>query len=101
MFIKVIPCEHASCATNRPAWRNHCSQGIKINNIEIKKKHKTKNIERKKRKPISSLSMRKHILGDSGAAIRDDRMFVVKVYLTSSRSYNNIKLSPRTFYRPD
>ena len=30
------------CATNRPAWRNHCSQGIKINNIEIKKNIKRK-----------------------------------------------------------
>ena len=89
------------CATNRPACRNHYSQGIKINHIEIKKKHKTKNEERKKRKLISSLSMRKHILGDPGAAIRDDRMFVGKVYLTSSRSYNNTKLSPRTFYRPN
>ena len=88
------------CATNCPAWRNHCSQGIEINNIEIKKKHKTKNKERKERKLISSLSMRKHFLGDPEAAIRDDRMFVAKVYLTSSRSYNNTTLSPRTFYRP-
>ena len=36
------------CATNRPAWRKHCSQGIKINNIEIKKNIKLKiNKERK------------------------------------------------------
>ena len=34
------------CATNRPAWRNHYSQGIKINHIEIKKK----NIKRKMKK---------------------------------------------------
>ena len=30
------------CATNRPAWRNHYSQGIKINHIEIKKNIKRK-----------------------------------------------------------
>ena len=34
------------------------------------------------------------ILGDPGEVSRDDRMFVVKVKFT-------VKLSPRTFYRPD
>ena len=38
-----------------------------------------------------------YILGDPGAVIRVDKMFVVKVYCKIETS----KLSPRTFYRPD